>query len=316
MPSREILDAFTSEEFLTGLVFGLAALALGALAVYVWRRWRDAPAPIVGVLLTMAVLAATRATREPSSDLWFGIVLLALGGVLYPRTRSVPLLPAALAVPGAWWVTRVVDLQGAAWVPWLLFAWIVVGAPLVTNFDLHFADRGYGPILLLVSIAGMFTTLPDTEEILVLFGVAVPLALLAWPKVVASLGAIGVYPALGMMAWAIANGGRGRESAIIGATASLALLVVEPLIRWWSNRTLLDRIPNRWWWVPVVAGLQLVVVLLVARVAGLSDTPQRAALVAMLVLFSAAVILTVAGIRSLAEFSERGTTWKERSHES
>ena len=311
MPSRETLDAFTSDEFLTGLVFGFAALALGALVVYLWRRWRDTPAPIVGILMAGAAIAALRTTRDLPSDLWVGIILLLLGGALYPWARRVPLLPTVFAIPGAWWVTRVAELPGAAWVPWLLFAWIAIGAPLVTSFDRHFADRGYGPVLLVVSIAGMFTTLPDTEEILVLFGAAVPLALLAWPKAVASLGSVGVYPVIGVLAWVIAFGGRGRESAVVGATACLALLVVEPLVRCWRNRTLLDRIPHRWSWVPAAAGLQLVFVLLAARVAGLSKTSQRAAFVGMLVLFGAATVLATARSRSPARLGERRVTQRK-----
>lgn len=308
MPSRETLDAFTSKEFLAGFAFGLIALALGALVVYVWHQWRNTPAPIVGVLLTVTAIAALQTTRDLSSNLWVGIILLTLGGALYPWATRVPLLPVALAIPGAWWVTRIVELSGVAWVSWLLFAWIVVGAPLVTSFDRHFVDRGYGPILLVISIAGMFTTLPDTEEILVLFGVALPLALLAWPKVAGSLGAVGVYPAFGLLAWVITTGGRGRESAVVGATASLALLVLEPLIRWWRSRTFLDRIPNKWWWVPMTAGLQLVIVLLATRVAGLIDASQRAAITAGLVLFGATAVLAIVGHRAPVWRSKRRAT--------
>ena len=127
--------------------------------------------------------------------------------------------------------------------------------------------------------------------------------------VVIPLGAVGIYPALGLLVWVIAEGGRGRESAIIGATACLALLVVEPLIRWCCGRTLLERIPNEWWWVPISAGVQLVPVYLVARWAGLSDTPLTAAMRSVLVLSTAGAVLAVGGIRKLpgrAEGDARG----------
>jgi len=308
VPSRETLDALTSQEFLAGLVFGVAALTIGALVVYVWRRRRSTPVPIVGVLLTLAALPAIGVTRDLPIDLWFGIVLLGVAGTLYPWARRVPLLPAALVAPGAWWMTQVVELPGAAWVPWLLFAWIILSTPLVTSFDRHFAERGYATVFLLVSIAGMFATLPDTEEILVVFGVAVPLALLAWPMVKASLGAIGIYPVLGVMAWVIAFGGRGRESAVIGAAAGLAFLVIEPLVRWWRGRTLLDRVPGGLWWVPAAGAFQLVVVLLSARVAGLSETPRQAALVATLTLSAVAATLVAADGRAPEHLSESHAT--------
>ena len=283
MPSRDTFDAFASDEFLAGLGFGSAAFAIGVLVIYVWRQWRSDAVPIGGALMTAAAAAGVQGTFAPSTDLWVGIAMLVGAGALYPWARRVPFLAAALAAPGAWWVTKVVDLPGADWVPWLLFGWIVVSAPLVSSLDRHFADRGYGPILLLIAIAGMFTTLPDTEEILVVFGAALPLVLLAWPKPLASLGAAGVYPALGLLAWVIAVGGRGRESAIVGAVACLGLFILEPPIRWWRTRTLLDRIPAAWWGAPAMAVSQLVVVLLAARVAGLRATAFQAAVVALIV---------------------------------
>jgi len=211
VPSRETLEAFASDEFLTGLAYGIGALILGLVVAYLWRRRCNTPAPVVGLLLTGGALAGLSATRGLPSDLWIGLVLLAVAGGLYPWARRVPLLAAVVAIPGAWWVTQVVELPGARWVPWLLFAWIVLGAPLVTSFDRHFQDRGYGPVLVAISIAGMFVTLPDTEEILVVFGVAVALVFLAWPKVFGSLGAVGIYPLLGVLAWVIAFGREGTR---------------------------------------------------------------------------------------------------------
>ncbi len=302
VPSSETLQAFTSDEFVTGLVYGIGALFLGLVVVSLWRWRRNTAAPIVGLLLTGGVLAGLQTSRGLPGDLWPGVVLLIIAGALYPWTRRVPFLAAVAAIPGAWWVTQVTELPGSVWVPWLLFAWIVAGAPLVSSFDRHFRDRGYGPVLLAVGVAGMFVTLPDTEEILVVFGVAVALMVLAWPKAVGSLGAAGIYPLLGVLAWVIAVGGRGRESAVIGATACLALLVVEPLARWWRQRTLLDRIPKRWWGAPVVGGAHLVVVLLVARVAGLRATASSAAVVAGLVLVTATVLLSIG---SASKFTSR-----------
>ncbi len=298
VPSRETLEAFASDEFLTGLTFGIGALLLGLVVAYLWRRRYSTPAPIVGLLLTAGVLGGLETTRGLPADLWIGLVLLAVAGALYPWARRVPLLAAVVAIPGAWWVTQVVELPGALWVPWLLFAWIVLGAPLVTSFDRHFQDRGYGPVLVAISIAGMFVTLPDTEEILVVFGVVAALVFLAWPKVLGSLGAVGIYPLLGVLAWVIAFDGRGRESAIIGAVAALGFLVVEPLARWWRGGTLLDRFPKRWWGAPVVGALHLVVVLLVARVAGLRETAASATVVAGVVLGVSMIVLAVLGPRT------------------
>ena len=71
---------------------------------------------------------------------------------------------------------------------------IVIGAPLTAFFDRPHARAGHGAVLLALTIAAAYTTLPDTEEILVLFGVAIPLVLHAWPKPLASLGALPGQP--------------------------------------------------------------------------------------------------------------------------
>ncbi len=243
--------------------------------------------------MTSAAAAGLRLTADLDPDLWIGLVLLAAGGALSPLARRAPLLLALLAVPGAWWVTQVVAAPGGRSAAWLLLLWIIAGASLVSTFDGHFCKSGYGPVLIAISVAGMFTTLPDTEEILVVFGAVVPVALLAWPKPWASLGAVGIYPLLGLLACVIAQGGRGRESSIVGAAACLALLTIDPVARWWRNRTALDLLPARWWRVPLVATVQLVVVLLMARVAGLAPTASRAFAISFAVALVSAAILAM-----------------------
>lgn len=279
MPSRETLEALQSDEFLAGLALGFGALTVGVLIVYVWRQWRNDPAGPAGLLSAVAAAVALSLTSDVDPGLWIGIGLLALGGAIHPVVRGLPGSSAILAIPGAWWVARQVELPGAEWVSWLLLLWIVVAASLVSDFDLHFADRGYGPVLMAISIAGMFVTLPDTEEVLVVLGAVLPVTLLAWPRPLTYLGPAGAYPLLGIVAWVIAEGGRGRESSVVGAAACLGFLALEPVVRHWRGRTFLDRSPARWWLLPLVMSCHLGFVLVAARVAGLADTPERAALV-------------------------------------
>jgi len=282
VPSQDTAAALlTSDEFTRGVVAGFVALAVGLAIVPLWRRGRDSAVPIVGLLLTAAAGGVLFAGFDVPDGLGFGLALLAVGGALCQLVRLGPVLNAAVAVPGAWLVASVVEYPGSQWVPWLLFGFIVFGAALVSDFDRHFAGRGYGPILLVISIAGMFATLPDTEEILVVFGAALPLVLLAWPKVFAFLGASGIFPALGLLAWVIAVDGRGRESAVIGAVACLGLLVIEPVVRRWGATTLLDRLSATWSQALAVAGAQAIVVLLAARVVGLRETSAAALILAI-----------------------------------
>jgi hypothetical protein len=293
MPSRATFDAFTSDEFIGGLGFGLGAVVVGILAIYMWRQWRDDVMPVAGLLMAAAGAVAVEFTLDPPNELVVGLVLLLVAGALDPVARRVPLLPAALAVPGAWWVTQRIDLPGADWVTWLLFGWVVVAAPLTASADRHLATRGFGPTFLVVAVAAMFTTLPDTEEILVVFGAVVALALLAWPKVFASLGAVGIYPAVGLLVWVIAVGGRGRESAVVGAVACIGVLAIEPLVRWFNGRTILDAIPATWWRPFAAVAFQLLVAVPAARIAGLRDTAVEAAIVTIVIVAATMIGLTV-----------------------
>ena len=113
------------------------------------------------------------------------------------------------------------------------------------------------------------TTHPDTEEILVLVGVMLPLVLLAWPKVLAGLAGVGAFPLIGLLAWVVAWGGRGRETAIVGAVASLGLLVAEPFARWLRGSPRLQWLPDGPAGAVAAGVLQAVVVLGPARLAGL-----------------------------------------------
>lgn len=282
MPSPDTVAALTSPEVLRGLTAGFAALAVGLVIVVVWRRKRDTLVPIVGLLLAAAAGGVLIAGQDPPDGLGFGLALLAFGGALCQLVRLELALTAALAVPGAWLVAGAIEPLGSVWVSWLLFGFVVLGGALVSDLDLHYAERGYGPILLVISLAGMFATLPDTEEILVVFGAALPLVLLAWPKAYAFLGAIGIFPTLGLLAWVIAVGARGRESAVIGAVACLGLLVIEPVVRRWRGATVLDRLPAGWSKTLVVIGAQAIVVLVAARVVGLRDNAETALVIAIL----------------------------------
>jgi hypothetical protein len=128
-------------------------------------------------------------------------------------------------------------------------------------------------------------TLPDTEAALAVCGAAIVVALGAWPMRVASIGACGALPLAGLMAWTARLGGSGRPSSIIGAAACIGLLAVEPATRVLRGLRAgpLDVIARpsrgRWWTFPAVAVVQLALVFVAARVAGLSKTVDRATVI-------------------------------------
>ena len=160
-----------------------------------------------------------------------------------------------------------------------------IAGPAVADFDGRSARDGLGPVLLLVSIAGLYTTVPDTELALVLLGAAIPLTLLAWPKAWARLGSGGAYAAVGLYIWVATIEGVGRTGSIVGAVAVLALLVLEPVGRLVAPRVPVDHLPRFLTGARVNAGTlvvgQVLLVAWAARVAGLAHNPIVALVLAL-----------------------------------
>lgn len=134
-----------------------------------------------------------------------------------------------------------------------LFLVMAIISVVAVTVSIH---RGTGvartPLPFLISIFGIYATVPDTESFLALLGVTAAMAIawrpLGWaqPKWPGATS-MGVITAL-----AVVSGGRGRESSIIGALATLAviallayrpwprpsvapLLVHLVLVGWWSR---------------------------------------------------------------------------------
>ena len=129
-----------------------------------------------------------------------------------------------------------------AWV----VAILVVGPALVgtaaADFDRRASRTGLGPQLMLISIVGLYATVPDTELVLVLLGAMVPITFLAWPRVFACLGSGGAYAAIGLYLWIAALEGAPRPGSIVGAVAALGVLVAEPIGRLIASHLTADRL--------------------------------------------------------------------------
>jgi len=189
------------------------------------------------------------------------------------------------------------------WVQLLVGAAIVLGSWLVADFDARWRRQGLGPVLLAASAAGVYSTVPDTEQALLALGVALPLALLGWPWPLASLGRAGAYTATGVLLWVVAAGGSGRGSAVVGGVACLGLLAVEPVARLLDpdRQSVLGHLPDGRWGAAAVALLHLGLVYLAARVAGLRPTVATAVTIALVdfaVAVAAALLLTAARRRA------------------
>ncbi|MCZ7535492.1 MAG: hypothetical protein M5T61_05775 [Acidimicrobiia bacterium] len=217
-------------------------------------------------------------------------------------------LAATLLLPGALLVGAGGDLDGPGWVATLVVAATALGGALVGLFDAA-SLRHLGPPMWTVTVLAVFSTVPDTEEMRVLVGVSVPLALLGVVRG-AGLGA-GAPAAVGLLVHTAAVGGVGRPSSVIGAVGALGMLVVVPLVTAAGVRAGSHaagagrRSPRRAAGAAVevspgrrealaLLGAHVVVALYAARVAGLVRDPGVAAL--LLLPATAAAVVAAAEI--------------------
>jgi hypothetical protein len=139
-------------------------------------------------------------------------------------------------------------------------------------FDRRWGNTGCTPVLLAISVVGLYYTVPDPGDALVVLGVALPIAMLGWPWPVARLGSTGGFAVAGLLAWVVVRGGSGRQSSIVGGMACLGLLAIEPVARRFRRRAWspLDLVPEGLPFTPVVAGVHLALVWIGSRLARVS----------------------------------------------
>ncbi len=301
-------------EFHSGFLAGVAVLVVAAIVVVALRGLRTRPDTrhgrarpgLVGPALVVATLAAIGGLG-PFYQVWpvparvvFALVGLWLAGEIGARTAR----PVGAVLALAAGIALVDPLAHfPVWVVMILALGPALAGTAVGDFDRRGARRGLGPLLLLVSIAGLYTTVPDTELALVLFGAAIPISLLAWPRARARLGSGGAYAAIGLFLWVATIEGSGRAGSIVGAVATLALLVLEPLGRLIAPRLTVPRLPPFLTDARVTPGLlvggQLLLVAWAARVAGLADDPIVALVLALPVLAVGIAVGVAASVEPL-----------------
>ncbi len=310
------LQALTLPEFTEPLRFALIALGLGIIFGLAWRivhRPRlhgrpRAPIAIAGLLFAATALAGYQSTGHLVVGLAVAVVLLA-GGGLIADLASLPIpLHMLFAVPGAVVIADRSALPDPEWVRMFIAVVTVVGAGLVADLDRRNERSGLGPILLAVTMVGLYESVPDPDFALLLVGAAVPLALLGWPVPLARLGGSGAAVASGLLVWAAAVGGRGSLSAVIAGCACLGLFIIEPvahlLLR--RRRSVLERLPRRWW-APVLVGVaQLGIVAGCTRIAAAGRSPVEACEIAAVSLVVAVALACALSSRATPRSVEDG----------
>jgi hypothetical protein len=259
------------EEFLWGLGAGGIALALAAaVAVRTGRLRPSGPVPVTGVVMTGAALWTINRSWAVTPAVVVGLAGVAGAAAAsgLPGWRPSPLTAAAVAAPFAWLLA--IDASSTGWVRTVVVGSASIGSVAASRTDAGWSATRVVPALYVVTAAGVFAAVPDTEEAAVLLGAAVPPALAAWPLGRARLGPGGAGAAAALLVWVAAVGGRGRQPSIVGAVACLGLLATLPAGRWlarrWTGR------PDRAVAHPVTLLVtHMAVVAVASRVAGVSD---------------------------------------------
>ena len=289
-----IVEAVGSPEFLAGLRWGGITAAAALLIGIAWHRWREEPAPVAGLAVVVATGLGMQLVRPLHQNLLIGLALLAVAGAIFPWTRRVPFLPGLVALPGAWLIGRS-DLPGPGWVVPLVIVVIALGGAAISWFDENGGGSPLPMLLFAIAAAGVWVTVPDTEEALLLLGAMAAPTLVAWPLRLARLGPIGAHTLIGLYMWVVAWGGRGREGSVVGATAALGMLVAAPIGSWIARK---QQVTTRVRPGLLLVVLQFLVVAVTARVAGLRAEASDAAIIAVPTL-AAALLLWVVVERSI-----------------
>jgi hypothetical protein len=295
---------FESRAFAVGLVYGCIAFLATGIVAAVRRSTTEGG----GLAFACAVPLGVRdafGTEVINLGLIVALALLAIGGALGMRMRSrvssrwyasfgrtvVALLPGAAVL------TLSFPAESPSWLRYAAGAGTLLTGALVHDFDATQGPQGAPFVFLAVATVGVYYTVPDTELPLVMLGVALPLVLISAPQPLRRLGPAGTAAAMGVFAWVVVVGGRGRPGSVIAGFATLGILLVEPLGRRVPKSTLAlarrrkQPPPDRWLAVIAVAALaQLFLNAFCATIAGRETDAALAALMVLpaLVLLGAA----------------------------
>jgi hypothetical protein len=213
-------------ELRAGLIVG-AVIAAGIVPAC-WLLASDLarvrkPYPIAGIAVVVGTTVAIAAEQHIPAA-----VLVAMVGVgvvcAIPRARASALVVAVAAFPFALVLATTLD-DVSHWVRVLCVIVACAGAVAVARTDEEWRSMAPTPWLLAITALAVYLAVPDTEQTAPLLGVALPIALLARPFRLATLGRAGSGSVTVLVVWAAATGGRASDASVVGALACLALLV-------------------------------------------------------------------------------------------
>jgi hypothetical protein len=277
----DVIELFGTSYFRAGLRLGIVALAVGWALRLIIGRSRP-PLPIAGILIASATVGGLYTNAEVLGPLLPALGLILVGVLIVRLTKAPRWAQIPAAVPGAVWLATSVPTE-LTWVKVLIAILIVAGGFLANDFETRHERMGLGVIFFALATFGALAAVPDTEQILIITAAMLPITLLAWPKVAASLGSEGSFLAIAVLLWVVAAGGVGRPSSIIGSAACLGLLLIEPVIVA-VRPALVRRYEARranWLGAMIASIPQLILVLICSRIAARFEAELPAILVVL-----------------------------------
>jgi hypothetical protein len=221
-----------ASQFRNGVVAGLLVAAAVAAVAFASGRRRlplAGPAFALGALGALACSVNVAHDQPLPSGVLAGALLASACAELAWSVWPNPVAIALASLPGAV-VTAGAVVGGDVWTRVMVAAFAAVGGALAVDFDEH--DRlGVGPSLWLLTVAGVYWTVPDTEAARAVLGVAIAVALLGWPLRLARLGVGGAVASMCVLGWVIGQGGWPRAGAVVGGIATIGLFALEPIAR-------------------------------------------------------------------------------------
>ena len=254
----------------TAVVVIIAAHALTA------RWWGGAGGAVI-----VGVLAGTLAVARVPVLLAGGIALLAVAGASAAR-RSHALSVVATAAGAVLVAIGVTESAPDApdWVPLFIGVAAVVTSHASRTFDSD-SPRLTG-LCLAITSAGIYAVVPDTELALVLLGAAAVSAFLGLARNLAPTPSASTA-VMGLVVWNAGVGGWPRDSAVVGAVACVGIVALGAFVRH------LRVAP------PLTVAVHVCLVVIAARVAGMTDGPFEAAGIAALAFAGATLLLLAVG---------------------
>ncbi len=269
--ARTVLD---DPGFWLGAAVAAGAVGLlGMARVLTGRWWAGA-----GTAASLGGIVGLTTTERVSTQLVAALGALALAALL-TQTRLFALRVVA-AVPGAVLLADAVPDVTPRWVPVVVGIATVAGCAPLPVLD---GDRPrLTGICLAVAAVGVLVTVPDTEEARTIVGAMLVAGLLSLAPAVRR-DAVGASAAIGLLTWTAGTGGFGRPGAVVGGVACLGVLVLGSIVRRARPHDL------------VALGVHVLLVLVVARVAGLRQSAWQAGAIAAVAYIVAVLALVIGG---------------------